>query len=48
MTGHRGPFVGMLSSPCGVWVRVERFRSGLSWARLCRGASIRGVFGSVL
>ena len=44
----RGPFAGMLSSPCGVWVRIERFQSGLPWARLCRGASMRGVIGVAL
>ena len=47
--GREGlPFVGMLASPCGVWVRLDRFRSGAVYARLCCGASMRGIFGTVL
>ena len=46
--GIRPPFSGMFSSPCGVWIRLDTFASGAVWSRLCRGATMRGIFGAAL
>ena len=41
----RGPLVGMLASPSGVWVRVEvdAHRPGVAWRRTLAGATRRSM-----
>lgn len=44
----RGPFAGLLASPCGVWLRLDVDTRGEGWRVLLRGATMRGVFGDSL
>ena len=39
----RGPLVGMLASPCGVWVRVETVSERAGWRVLMAGATRRAM-----
>ena len=39
----RGPLVGMLASPCGVWVRIEVDAAGRGWRRTLAGATRRSM-----
>ena len=41
----RGPLAGMLARPCGAWVRVERFASGMAWGRALHTITRRNVLG---
>ena len=41
----RGPLVGMLASPCGVWLRIEVDATGRGWRRLLLAVTRRGVLG---
>jgi len=43
---ERGPLAGMLARPCGVWVRVERFASGMAWGRPLHAVTRRNVLGT--
>ena len=41
---------GLFSSPCGVWVHLEKMRSGVVWARPCisvtRATVLGGAYGA--
>lgn len=39
----RGPLVGMLASPCGVWVRIEVDETGRGWRCMLVGATRRSM-----
>ena len=41
------PLAGLFSHPCGAWLSVERFRSGLPWGRPLPALTRRGVLGAV-
>lgn len=43
----RGPLVGMLASPCGVWVQVKKMGAHGVWGRPLREMTRRGVLGAL-
>ena len=41
----RGPLAGMFTAPCGVWVSVDKFASGMVWGRVLHKITRRNVLG---
>lgn len=41
----RGPLAGMFTAPCGVWVSVDKFASGMVWGRVLHTITRRNVLG---